>query len=381
MDKQAQVHADDQQAPTTMKRRQFISLAGTLGATAALPAALGAGAAQAADAKKVGFALSTFTVPRYVKIDLPVFQKTAQAAGFTTASLQADSKVDRQINDVQNLIGQGISALTLMAVTGESGVGLVRMCKDAGVPVIAYNQMIPSPDVAAYVARDNVDVGVKMAKGAEAFLGGKLKGNFVICSGHPGDGVAMGITQGYMQVLQPAIDAGDVKIIAQQYHQGWDPELARKTVENALSRTNNNVVAVLCNNDGMAGGAIAALRAQGLAGKVFVCGLDATNEACRAILMKEQDFSVFTKYDEMAKTAADLSVKLAKKEALSTARTFPVASGKSVPFFPIESYLVNRDNMVEYLKRYSPGYVDAQIVLRGIPENMLPPGAKELLKA
>jgi D-xylose transport system substrate-binding protein len=373
----------DSDAPQQMKRRTFMTMAGALGAGAALASStmLGSRNVFAADSKKIGFSFATYTVPRYVKLDLPVFQKTVAAAGYTTASLQADSKVDRQINDVQNLLGQEISALTLMAVTGESGVGLVRQCKQVGVPVIAYNQEIPSSDVSAYVARDNVAVGEMMVKGAETFLGGRLKGNFIIASGHPGDGVALGITKGYMQMLKPAIDRGDVKLISREFHEGWDPELARKQVENGLTRTNNNIQAVLCNNDGLAGGAIAALRAQGLAGKVYVCGLDATNEACRAILLGDQAFSVFTKYDEMAKRAADLSLQLAEGKTVSSSRSYPAPGGKSVPFFPTDSYEINRDNMVEYLKKYSPAYVDAQAILKGIPADKLPAGAKDLIKS
>ena len=280
------------EAPLQVKRRTFLTMSAALGAAIASMTVPGAHNVFAADPKKIGFEFATFTVPRYVKLDLPAFQKAVAAAGYSTVSLQADSKVDRQMNDVQNLLSQQVGSLTLMAVTAESGIGLTRQCKQAGIPVIAYNQEIPSPDVAAYVARDNVAVGVMMTKGAEAFLGGKLKGNFVIVSGHPGDGVALGITKGYLQTLKPAIDRGDVKVISQEYNEGWDPESARKQVENALTRTNNNIQAVLCNNDGMAGGAIAALRAQGLAGKVYVCGLDATNEACRSILLGEQAMSV-----------------------------------------------------------------------------------------
>jgi D-xylose transport system substrate-binding protein len=370
----------DSDAPLKAKRRTFVTMAGALSAALASPTLFDSPSVLAADSRKVGFSFATYTAPRFAKLDLPVFRQAAAAAGYSTISLQADSKVDRQSDDVQNLLGQQIAALTLMAVTGESGVSLVRQCKQAGVPVIAYNNEIPSAEVSAYVARDNFAVGVLMAKSAETFLGGTLKGNFVIASGHPGDGVALGITQGYMQVLKPAIERRDVKVISQEFHEGWDPELARRQVENALTRTNNNIQAILCNSDGMAGGAIAALRAQGLAGKVYVCGLDATNEACRLILMGELTFDVFTKCDEMARQAAELSVQLAQGKTISGKRRYPVRGGGSVPYFPTESYAINRDNMVAYLKKYSPSYVDARVVLQGIPEDKLPPGAEDLLK-
>jgi D-xylose transport system substrate-binding protein len=362
------------------KRRAFLGRAAALWVVLASAGRWALPRAVAAGSKKIGFELATYTAPRFANFDLPIFRKSAAALGYTTVSLQADSKVDQQVNDVQNLLSQQIGALTLMAVTGESGVGLVKQCKQAGVPVVAYNNEIPSADVSAYVGRDNAAVGVLMARGAQTWLGGKLKGNFVIASGHPGDGVAIGITEGCMQVLEPAIARGDVKLISQQYHVGWDPEGARRQVENALARTGNAIQAVLCNSDGLATGAIAALRTQGLAGKVYVCGLDATNEACRLILTGELTFDVFTRCDEMARQAAQLSVQLAQGKAISSERRYPVPGGGSVPYFPAESYVINRDNMVEYLRRYSPGYVDARVIFRGIPAERLPQGAQALLE-
>src|SRR5262249_35499144 len=97
--------------------------------------------------------------------------------------------------------------------------------------------------------------------------------------------------------------SGAVTVVSQIYHRGWDAEGARKQTEDALTRTGNKLAAVFPNNDGLAGGAINALRAQGLLGKTFVGGMDATSDACRAIVLGSQQMTMFTEIDVMAATA------------------------------------------------------------------------------
>lgn len=364
----------------SVNRRSFFGIAAAAGVATAGAGLLGGCVPKATDGRKVAFSLATYTVPRYIHLDLPAFTAAAAAQGFRTVSQQADSKVDRQLNDVINLLGQEPGSMAISAVAGGAGVNLVDHCKQDGVPVIAYNNFIPSPDLAGFVSRDNVQVGHDHVLAAEAFLGG-LRGNVVICSGQAGDQVAEEMTRGYYEQLQPAIARGEVVVINQQFNKGWDPELARKQVEDALTRTGNNLQAVLSNNDGMAGGAINALRAQGLTGKVFVSGLDATSEACRSIVLGEQAMSTFTPYDEMGRTAGDLCAQLARGETIRSHETYPIPGGGSVPWFPTASVSITRDNLVDYVRKYSPQYVDVQLIFGGVPQNLLPAGAKELLLA
>jgi D-xylose transport system substrate-binding protein len=108
--------------------------------------------------------------------------------------------------------------------------------------------------------------------------------------------------------------------------------------------------------------------------------LDASEEGCRAIVEGKMAFSSFTRFDEMGTTAGELCVKLARGEKVSSDQTYDTGAG-TVPLFPVESYNVTKDNLVEYLERYSPSYVNARSVFRGIPRSQWPEGASELLAA
>ena len=354
-------------------RRDFMKIGG--GAVAA--ASLGGPALAMGKTGRIGFAMSTFSVPRFKHLDLPFFEEAVRAAGMETVAVQANLDVNQQLNDVDNLLAQGIDALAIIAVNAGAGKNMVRKALRDGVPVIAYNNAIPSSDLSAFVSRDNRGVGASAARGADAAVG--LEGNWVIASGQAGDSVADEMTAGYYDVLQPLIDAGKVNVVSHEFHDGWDPESARKQAENALSANNDNIRGFLCNDDGTAGGCIAALEQAGLAGKAFVSGQDATTVACRLIAEGKMTFSTFTRFDVMGRTAGELCAKLAKGEAINPPMTY--SSGDvTVPLQPIEAFHVSRDNLVEYLDQYSPAYVDAESIFKDLPIGTLPPGAEKFLK-
>lgn len=333
-------------------------------------AALGLPRAVRASGERIGFTMEGFGQPRWKNLDQPCFESAVASAGFQPIVNQANYDVAQQLKDVENFISQGVKALVIVAVNEQAGVNMVRKAKGAGIPVVAYNQAIPSADVAAYVARDNRRVGRQAVDAAQGAVG--LEGKFVIVSGHPGNTVAEECTAGYLEVLQPLIDSGKVEIVSHQFNRNWDPELARQQAENALTANGNGIRGFFCNNDGMAGGVIQALAAQGLAGRVFVSGQDATTEACRNMLLGRMMVSNFTRFDTMGATAGELAVKLAMGEAVEAPMTYLVKGEIEVPMFPIEDVNVSLENMAEYFEQYSPGYIDAKAVLQGLDDDAVP---------
>jgi D-xylose transport system substrate-binding protein len=363
-----------------LPRRRFLGLVAALAGALGVSTLTGCSALGGDGRPKVGFSLYTYVVPRWVLLDLPGFGKAAAEEGFETISQQADSKVDKQLNDVLNLLSQDARAMVIASVTGDAGVNLVRQCREDGIPVLAYNNLIPSPDLAGFVARDSREVGRQQALHAQEFLGG-LQGNVIIAAGTPGDPVAQAVTNGVLEILQPGIDSGAVTVVSQIYHRGWDAEGARKQTEDALTRTGNKLAAVFPNNDGLAGGAINALRAQGLLGKTFVGGMDATSDACRAIVLGSQQMTMFTEIDVMAATAGHLAGKLGRGESIEAPDHYGLPGGGTVPWFKTPSYAVTFDNVVDYVKKYSGnGYVNPHQIFGGIAPDRLPPGAAELIR-
>ena len=179
--------------------------------------------------------------------------------------------------------------------------------------MIAYDRLIEDPG-ALYVTFDNVEVGRMQA---EAVLAQVPKGNYVYIKGNSADANADFLRSGQQEVLQDAEDAGDIKNVGETYTDNWDPALAQTEMEQFLTENNNDVEAVVAENDGMAGGVVAALEAQGLAGQVAVSGQDGDAAALNRVALGTQTVDVWKDARELGKAAGEAAVALANGTALA----------------------------------------------------------------
>ena len=159
-----------------------------------------------------------------------------------------------------------------------------------------------------------------------------------------------------MGYIRPLVDKRDIKIVADEVVDNWDPKIAFKIVEDALIANKNEIDAILAPNDAIAGEAIKALEAQGLAGKVAVTGQDADLDAAQRIVQGTQLMTVFKDTRDEAKTAIDVAIKLANGETIDV--NGYVNNGKidvpSILITPIAVYKNNIDSVLidsGYLKK------------------------------
>ena len=209
----------------------------------------------------VGVSWSNFQEERW-KTDEAAIKAGLAEAGAKYISADAQASPTKQLTDVESLISKGANVLIILAMDSEAILPAVKKATDEGIPVIAYDRLIESPDV-LYLTFDNVGVGRMMAKAIEA---AKPAGNYAFIKGDKGDPNADFLFSGITEVLKPAMDAGKIKNVGESYTDGWKPDNAQKNMEQILTKNNNKVDAVVAENDGMAGGVVAALTAQGMAG-------------------------------------------------------------------------------------------------------------------
>ena len=88
-------------------------------------------------------------------------------------------------------------------------------------------------------------------------------------------------------------------------------------MEQILTKNNNKVDAVVASNDGTAGGAIAALAGQGMAGSVPVSGQDGDHAALNRIALGTQTVSVWKDARELGKKAVEVAALLADGKKMS----------------------------------------------------------------
>jgi D-xylose transport system substrate-binding protein len=270
------------------------------------------GATGGGEGLTVGVSWNNYNEERWAKWDEPAIQEALQAGGAEYISSDAGSSAEQQLADVENLISQGADALIILAQDGEAILPAVQSALDQGIPVVAYDRLIENPG-ALYVTFDNIEVGRMQA---EAVYEQVPKGNYVFIKGSSTDANADFLRQGQQEVLQDALDSGDIKNVGESYTDNWDPAIAQTNMEQFLTDNNNNVDAVLAENDGMAGGVVAALEAQGLAGEVAVSGQDGDLAALNRVALGTQTVDVWKDARLLGQAAGEAAVALAQGTAL-----------------------------------------------------------------
>jgi D-xylose transport system substrate-binding protein len=248
----------------------------------------------------VGVSWNNYNEERWARWDEPAIKEALEAAGATYISSDAGSSAEQQLADVENLIAQGADALIILAQDGTAILPAVASAIDQGIPVIAYDRLIEDPN-AFYITFDNVEVGRMQAR---AILEAVPSGNYVMIKGNQADANADFLRGGQQEVLQEAIDAGEITIVGESYTDNWDPAVAQTNMEQILTQVNNEVDAVVASNDGTAGGVVAALAAQGLAGLVPVSGQDGDGAALNRIALGTQTVSVWKDARELGRLPA-----------------------------------------------------------------------------
>ncbi|HLX24051.1 MAG TPA: D-xylose ABC transporter substrate-binding protein [Usitatibacter sp.] len=253
----------------------------------------------------VGVSWSNFQEERWKK-DEGAIKEALRKAGARYISADAQGSNEKQLADVEALITKGAKALIILAQDANAVLPAVNRAKEAGIPVIAYDRLIEDPGV-LYLTFDNVEVGRMQARAVFAV---QPKGNYVLIKGSSTDPNADFLNGGQREVLKPAIDKGDIKIVGEQYTDGWAPEIAQKNMEQILTKNNNKVDAVVASNDGTAGGVVAALRAQNMVG-IPLSGQDGDVAALNRIAKGEQTVSVWKDARELGGAAGTYAAKLA----------------------------------------------------------------------
>jgi len=328
---------------------------------------------------KIGLSFSDFATERW-KNEEVLMRGLLEDKGYEVISQEANHDVKLQNDQIENMVSQGVSVLLVVAEDGDAAATAVKSAADSGVKVIAYDRLIKTTGIAAYVSFNNVEVGRQQALGVMTALdmdnwdvAANGPARIVMLGGSPTDNNAILFRQGQMEIVQPYVDKGVVEIVADQWVDNWDAANALKLMENILTSIDNDVDGVVASNDGTALGALQAMSAQGLAGIVPISGQDATADGCNSIVKGELTVSILKDIRDLSPLAIDLADKLAKGEDIPELQMYTLAEltnddsyEGSVPcqFLPV--YQVNADNVYDLV--VATEFQSYDDVYRDIPE-------------
>ncbi len=275
----------------------------------AVIATAGFSSAALAEGMTIGVSWASFQEERW-KIDEAAMVAAIEAAGNTYISADAQSSSEKQLADIEALIAQGVDALVINAWDKDAIGPAIELAAAEGIPVVGYDRLIEDART-FYLTFDNVGVGRIIA---ENVLAAAPEGNYAIIKGDPGDPNAAFLLEGMMSVIQASVDSGAITIAGEAFSDGWKPENAQKNMEQILTATNNEIDAVLSENDGMAGGVVAALSAQGLV--IPVGGQDGDLAAINRVARGIQTVSVWKDARALGTAAGEIASALAAGTAL-----------------------------------------------------------------
>jgi D-xylose transport system substrate-binding protein len=172
-------------------------------------------------------------------------------------------------------------------------------------------------------------------------------------------------------VVDPLFSSKARTLVAEEWTPGWDPTTAQREMEQILTKANNQVDGVISANDGMAGGIIAALKAQNMAGRVKTTGQDASLEGVQNVLLGYQGVTVFKDFRLQAPAAADIAAAILQgKKPTNTNAT--VNNGQvDVPSVMLPVVPIDQGNVKTLVTN---GWIQSQFggvdkVLQGLPES------------
>src|SRR5919198_487760 len=295
--------------------------------------------------KTIALFLPESKTTRYEQFDKPLFEAKVKAlcAGCKVLYANADQDPAKQQSQVESALTQGADVLVLDAVDAAAAAPLVNQAKQKNVPVVAYDRLISGIDYEFYVSFDNVKVGKVQGDALLAELakrGSTDKGQVVVINGAPTDPSAGDYKKGAHQALD-----GKVKIGREFDTPDWSPDQAQTQMEQAITALGRDqIVGVYSANDGMAGGAIAAMKRAGYTTLPPITGQDAELAAVQRIVTGEQTMTIYLNIRAQAEKSAELAVALAKGEK-PEAPTKVNNGTADIPSFLLDPIAVSKDKI------------------------------------
>jgi D-xylose transport system substrate-binding protein len=344
----------------------------------------------------VGLSFSDFETPRWAE-ENEIMTAALEELGYEVVSQQASHDPKVQNDQIANMVTQGAKAIIIVAQDADAAATAVDEAAKEGVVVIAYDRLIATPNIAAYITFGLEKVGNGQADGVLKALGFDPANpgptdtwttdnpvNLVKLEGDPGDNNAKFFEAGQDEILQPFVDAGLVTIVARQNIANWDETNAVIAMENILTSQNNEVDAVIAANDNLGLGALQALSAQQLS--VPVSGQDATVPGVNSIAKGQLTVTILKDYRVMAPQAVQLVDTFLKGETDPDLESYPLAdlTGNAdltgevmAKYLPVTQ--VTTDNLYEEV--VLSGFQSYDDVYQDIPEADRPPRPAEATEA
>ncbi|WP_419146656.1 ribose ABC transporter substrate-binding protein RbsB [Priestia endophytica] len=220
---------------------------------------------------KIGLSVSTLNNPFFVSLKNGVV-KEVKKQGMDVVIVDAQNDSAKQVNDVEDLLQQGVDVLLINPTDSAAISTAVQSANNIGIPVVTLDRSADKGKVETLVASDNVKGGEMAADYIVEKLGEGAK--VAELEGTPGASATRERGKGFHNVADQKLD-----VVAKQ-SADFDRTKGLNVMENLL-QGNSDIKAVFAHNDEMALGAIQAINSSGR--DVLVVGFDGNEDAVNAV--------------------------------------------------------------------------------------------------
>ncbi len=288
----------------------------------------------------IGLLMDNYEVERWQR-DKDLFIARINELGGEVITEVANSNPRIQYEQAQKLLEQGVDALVIIPVDLNDAARIVSLAHKYNVRVLSYDRLIRNCRLDLYISFDNVEVGALQADYMSKVC---PKGNYALIGGAITDNNSFMLKIGQMNVLQPFVERGDIRIVFDQFANSWAEEEGYRLMKQCLE-TNREVDAVIAANDNLATGVNKALKEKNLDGKVHIAGQDADLLACQRIVSGYQTMTVYKPIEAIATKAADFAMQMAAGEKFNKLN-LSVNNGKHmVPAVLLPAMVVNKETI------------------------------------
>lgn len=363
-----------------MKKKLVLAMAAAMAITSCAVPAFASD--DAAGGGKIGISMPTQSLERWNR-DGSYLEEQFKAAGYDVELTYSDNETDRQVNDIQNLISDGVDLLVVAAIDGEALNTVMDEAKDAGIPVISYDRLIKSDAVSYYISFDNYTVGTLQGQYVIDTLdldnAGDKTYNIEFTAGDPADNNAGYFFNGAYDTLKPYLDAGTLNVVSGQTDfdsvatAQWDTQTALERMQNILASyyaDGTQLDVALCSNDSTALGVTQAIESD-YAGKndVLITGQDGDEANLANIVDGKQSMTVYKAVANEAVVTLDLAKAMLAGDTVDESlieasgwdfdctydtESYETSEGNKCPSFLLVPTVVTKDNLQEAL--VDPGY-------------------------
>jgi len=367
--------------------RRWRGCSGLLAAFLALTASVGCAAERSSNSANsdsthsrtmVGISMPTRSLERWNN-DGAYLANALNTQGLATSLQYADSRVDQQISQIQDMINDGASVLVIAAVDGAALDPVLQLAADEGIQVLAYDRLITGTEHVDYYATfDNELIGKMQGDYIVDKLGldrGET-GPFTIemFAGSADDTNARHYFCGAFAELEPYFRSGALVSLSgkvpsscdgwtQLAIQGWTSAKAQAEMDNRLNSFyggTKQVDVVLSPNDSLALGISQALLAAGYTAANFpiLTGQDADVANVQSIIDGTQAMTVWTDTRTLGDQVSTMVGQMISGDSVPINDTETYHNGvKFVPTYLLPPQLVERDQIQHLL--VESGFIDS----------------------